>query len=91
MTSNFLDDRKAGEDLNREDASSQHSALLPESQFRKKPHKGDGADRVIASRWILPTVERPVELVADGKDLDDSHIITCILEPTESELFSLWP
>ena len=88
MTSNFPDDTNAGEDPNGSDTGSQHSALLPESQFRKKPRREDGSDRIIASRWIVPTVERPLELVADAKDLDDSHIITCILEPTESDLFS---
>jgi hypothetical protein len=87
-TSNFLDDSKAEGDCNRNGADSQRSALLPESQFRRKPQRVDGSDCIVASRWIVPTIEQPLELVAEAKDLDDSHIITCIVEPTESDLFS---
>jgi len=68
-------------------AESGESVILPELQFRKKPpgsvlNKHD----VTVSRWISPQVPHPLELAADPNSLDDSHVLTYALKPTEAEL-----
>ena len=61
--------------------------ILEEREFRRKPLRVDAAaDRAVFSRWTLKDVQRPLELVSDAKSLDDSHIITFALKPTDAVL-----
>lgn len=61
--------------------------ILQEREFRKKPIRVDGdLSQVVISRWTLADIQRPIELVADPKSLDDSHVITFALKPTEATL-----
>lgn len=61
--------------------------ILEEREFRKKPQRADGhPGQVVISRWTLNDVQRPIELLSDLKSLDDSHVITFALKPTNAVL-----
>ncbi len=68
-------------------SASTASLILPEREFRRKPQVVDGSlSQVVISRWTLKDIQRPIELVSDPKSLDDSHIITFALKPTNAAL-----
>ena len=63
------------------------SLILEEREFRKKPESVDGSlSQVVISRWTLKDIQRPVELISDPKSLDDSHVITFALKPTDATI-----
>jgi AraC family transcriptional regulator len=74
-------------DSNVERSSAPRSSfILEEREFRRKPRVEGALDQVVFSRWTLEDVQRPIELVSDPKSLDDSHIITFALKPTDAEI-----
>ena len=63
------------------------SLILQEREFRRKPQSVDGSpSQVVISRWTLKDIQRAVELVSDPKSLDDSHVITFALKPTDATI-----
>jgi AraC family transcriptional regulator len=67
--------------------ASMASLILQEREFRRKPQSVDGSlGQVVVSRWTLKDIQRPVELVSDPKSLDDSHVITFALKPTDAAI-----
>jgi hypothetical protein len=68
-------------------APSTRGPILQEREFRKKPQRVDGSySQVVISRWTLKDVQRPIELMSNPKSLDDSHVITFALKPTDATL-----
>jgi AraC family transcriptional regulator len=63
------------------------SLILQEREFRRKPQSVDGSpSQVVISRWTLKDIQHAVELVSDPKSLDDSHVITFALKPTNATI-----
>jgi hypothetical protein len=63
------------------------SLILQEREFRKKPQVVDrNPSQVVISRWTLKDVQRPIELVSDPNSLDDAHVITFALKPTDATI-----
>ena len=63
--------------------ASTSSFILQEEEFRRKPQRIEGSvNQVVISRWTLKDIQGPIELVSNPKSLDDSHIITFALKPT---------
>ena len=63
------------------------SLILEEREFRRKPESVDGSlSQVVISRWTLKDIQRPIELVSDPGSLDDSHVITFALKPTDAAI-----
>ncbi len=63
------------------------SVIVPELEFRRRPTNATiGKHQVTVSRWTSPCVSYPLELQTEPKLLDDCHVLTHALEPTDAEL-----
>jgi AraC-like DNA-binding protein len=62
------------------------STIVPEVEFRKRPGSSIGKHRVTVSRWTSPIGKYPLELRADPSALDDAHVLTYALQPSDAEL-----